>query len=214
MLGTLLAYRRNGLDDVLTNAFAFVQAVPNYIIAILLLVYLGVQTHIIDVTAMRGTLSPGVEPGFDALFVGDALYHATLPITVNALTAVGGWMLAMKASTESVLREDYVTVAAARGLRDRRIMLAHVGRNAILPLFTQLMISLGFAVGGSILTETIFAYQGLGYGLATAVGQRDYPVVQGIFLVITISVVLCNLVADLAYSRLDLRVRLPGRGRR
>ena len=127
------------------------------------------------------------------------------------LTTIGSWMLVMKSSTVETLGEDYVTVARARGLPDRRIATAYVGRNAVLPLFTQLAISLGFVVGGSILVEQIFRYQGIGYLLFNAVNGRDYPVLQGIFLVITIAVVLANLLADLLYSRLDPRIRVGGR---
>jgi peptide/nickel transport system permease protein len=106
------------------------------------------------------------------------------------------------------LDEDYVTVARARGLRDRRITTAYVGRNAVLPLFTQLAISIGFVVGGSLLIERIFQYQGIGFILYDSINRRDYPVMQGIFLIVTFSVVVANLLADLLYSRLDPRIRI------
>jgi peptide/nickel transport system permease protein len=115
-------------------------------------------------------------------------------------------MLIMKSSTVSTLEEDYVTVARARGLRDGRIQTAYVGRNAVLPLFSQLAIAAGFVVGGSILVENIFQYQGIGYLLFKAVNSRDYPVMQGIFLTITFAVVVANLLADLLYSKLDPRI--------
>ena len=117
----------------------------------------------------------------------------------------------MKSSTIAALEEDFVTAARARGLPERRIAILYVGRNAILPLFTQLTISIGFIVGGSFLVEPIFQYQGIGYTLFKAVQSRDYPLLQGIFLMITISVVAANLVADLLYSRLDPRIRRPER---
>lgn len=208
LLGILAAYKRETLTDhVLTNVLATVQAVPNYLIAMLLLIYLGVRWEIIDIAAMRGTLSPGIHPGFNLTFLKDALYHASLPILVYVLTSIGSWMLAMRASTESTLNEDFVTAGNARGLHPAKVAVSYVGRNAILPLFTQLMIAVGFVVGGSILIEQIFSYQGIGSMLATSIGQRDYPVIQGILLVITISVVMVNLVADLLYSRLDPRLR-------
>jgi peptide/nickel transport system permease protein len=119
-------------------------------------------------------------------------------------------MLIMKSSTVATLNEDYVTAARARGLKDRRITTAYVGRNAVLPLFTQLAIAAGFVVGGSILVEPLFQYQGIGFVLRSTVNQRDYPVMQGIFLVITASVVVANLLADLLYSRLDPRIRAEG----
>jgi peptide/nickel transport system permease protein len=99
---------------------------------------------------------------------------------------------------------------ATRGLTDRRIRSAYVGRNAILPLFPQLAITLGFVVGGSILVEQVFQYQGIGYLLLQSVQRRDYPVLQGILLVVTIAVVLANLAADLCYGKLDPRVSVSG----
>lgn len=213
LLGILIAYKRESpLDHVLTNLGSIVHAVPNYVTAIALVVFLGVRWRWIDIAAMRGTHSANVDSGLHFAFIRDVFYHAALPIAVYVLTSVGGWMLAMRASTESTLGEDYVTVAHARGLREHRIALAYVGRNAVLPLFTQLMIAVAFSVGGSLLIETIFSYQGLGLTLSTAIAQRDYPVIQGILLVITSSVVLINLLSDLLYARLDPRVRTPGRG--
>src|SRR5215471_14054123 len=157
---------------------------------------------------MRGTLSPGTTPEFSLGFLLDALFHAALPIATYVLSTIGAWMLIMKSSTLATLEEDYVTVARARGLSDGRIQSAYVGRNAVLPLFTQLAIAAGFVVGGSILIEPIFQYQGIGFLLRNSVNQRDYPMMQGIFLVITVSVVVANLLADLLYGRLDPRIRI------
>jgi peptide/nickel transport system permease protein len=124
------------------------------------------------------------------------------------LASIGGWMLSMKSSTIGTLGEDYVTVARARGLTDWRITTAYVGRNAALPLFTQLTIAIGFVMGGSVLIEQIFQYQGIGYVLANAINQRDYPLMEAIFLVITLTVVFANLLADILYSYLDPRIKL------
>ena len=151
-----------------------------------------------------------MQPGFNLAFIKDIFFHAALPITVYVLTTVGTWALAMKSSTVATLGEDYVTVAKARGLTERRIMTGYVGRNASLPLFTSLAISIGFIVGGSILIEFIFVYQGVGQLLLSSIQSRDYPVMQGIFLIITIAVILANLLADFLYSRLDPRVRVTG----
>ncbi|BCX06131.1 MAG: peptide ABC transporter permease [Candidatus Roseilinea sp.] len=209
VLGMLMAYRRETPIDYALSTFAsLVSSVPNYLIAIILLVVLGPQLRIINIASMRGSISPGVQPGFTLHFFLDVLYHAALPIFVYVLTTIGGWMLAMKSSTIATLEEDYVTVARARGLKDGRIMTSYVGRNASLPLFTQLAISIGFVFGGSVLIEAIFVYQGIGQQLIKAINQRDYPVMQGIFLIITISVIMANLIADLLYSRLDPRIRL------
>jgi peptide/nickel transport system permease protein len=208
LAGMLMAYRRESwIDHVLTSIGSLLHAIPNYILAIVIVVFFGVKLQLFDLSTIRGSYSPGISPEFSLSFLNDALYHASLPIIAYVLTTVGSWALVMKSSTVETLGEDYVTVARARGLTDARIRAGYVGRNAVLPLFSQLAVSLGFVVGGSIFVEKIFGYQGIGYSLYTAVSGRDYPVLQGIFLVITISVVVANLLADLLYSRLDPRIR-------
>ena len=212
--GMVMAYRRESwIDHLLTSVGALLHAIPNYILAILIVVFLGVKLQLFDLTKARGSFSPGVEPSFSLSFLNDALYHATLPILAYTLTTVGSWALVMKSSTVETLGEDYVTVARARGLTDGRIRTGYVGRNAVLPLFSALAVSLGFVVGGAIFVEKIFGYQGIGYSLFTALNGRDYAVLQGIFLVLTISVVLANLVADILYSRLDPRIRVGGKSK-
>jgi peptide/nickel transport system permease protein len=210
-LGMVMAYRRDSLlDHVLSLIASIFSSVPNYITGILLVVILGIQLNLIDIAAMRGSFSPGVKPGVNLHFFLDALMHAALPVTTYILTTVGAWMLTMKSNTSSTLDEDYVTVARARGLGDWRIMTGYVGRNAAMPLVAQVAIAAGFVVGGSILVETLFVYQGIGWILNSAIAQRDYTVMQGIFLVITASVVVANLLADLLYGKIDPRVRIQG----
>jgi len=207
--GMLMAYRREGvIDQILTALGSLLHSVPNYLMAIMIVVFLGVQLGLLPITQMRGAFSPGVTPAVSFDFARDALFHASLPIATYVLSTIGSWMLIMKSSTLATLEEDYVTAARARGLKDSRITSAYVGRNAVLPLFTQLAIAAGFVVGGSILVEPIFQYQGIGFLLRNSVNQRDYPVMQGIFLVITVSVVTANLLADLLYARLDPRIRI------
>ena len=209
LLGMVMAYRRNSWLDYLLTAFASItQSVPQYLLAIVLIVYLGVQWNLVSIAMMRGSLSPGIKPGLNMVFIRDAFYHAALPMLTYVLATVGSWMLTMRSSTEATLNEDYVTVARARGLHETRIATAYVGRNASLPLFTQLTIAIAFVVGGSFLIESIFVYQGLGLVLLNAINQRDYPVMQGVFMVITTMVVVVNFIADLIYSRLDPRIRV------
>src|SRR5881296_1184156 len=181
-LGLLAAYRRNTLfDRVVTTGGSLVSSVPNYLLALMIVVFLG-----------------------------DILFHASLPIAVFFLTTFGHWILSMRSATLAALDEDYVTAARARGLSDGRITTAYVGRNAILPLVTQLAISVGFIVGGAAVIEQLFAYQGVGLRLLAAVTQRDYPVIQGIVILTTVTVVVANLAADLLYSKLDPRIGRAG----
>jgi len=210
-LGLLAAYRRDSLlDRVVSTGGSLVSSIPNYLIALMMILFLGVQTHLINFTSMRGAYTPGMVPGFTLAFIGDLFYHASLPITIYFLTQIGHWILSMRSATLSALEEDYVTAARARGLSDGRIRTAYVGRNAVLPLVTQLAISVGFIVGGAAIIEQIFAYQGVGLRLLAAVTQRDYPVIQGIVMLTTIAVVVANLAADLLYSKLDPRIGRAG----
>jgi len=208
-LGMFMAYRRDTLLDHILTVFASIfGSVPNYLIGLMIIVWLGIQWKLVPIAAMRGSLSSNVTPGLTWGFFSDALFHAALPIATYFITSVGSWMLSMKSSTINTLGEDYVTVAKARGLRDWRITTAYVGRNASLPLFTQLALSIGFIMGGSLLIETIFVYQGIGQTLGQAINRRDYTVMQGIFLVTTFAVIFSNFLADLLYSWLDPRIRL------
>jgi len=212
-LGTLAAYWRNSfIDHALTNFSAAIESIPNTLTAIVLVLLLGVTWKVVPLNFMRGSLSPGIKPGFTTAFLVDLFKHYAVPGAVYVFSTLGGWMLSMRSSTISTLGEDYVTVARARGLPDLRIITAYVGRNASLPLITGLAISLGFAVGGSILIESIFVYQGIGLLLNQAIAKRDYPVMQGILLVTTITVILSTALADLLYGWLDPRIRVTGGG--
>jgi peptide/nickel transport system permease protein len=212
VLGMLMAYRRNSaIDNIITAIASIFSSVPGYLFGIMVVVFFGVWRTWLPITDMRGSFSSGQKKELSFAFVQDALYHASLPILVYAITGLGLWTLLMKGSTIAALEEDFVTAARARGLPERRIAIFYVGRNAILPLFAQLAIAIGFIVGGSFLVEPIFQYQGIGLTLYQAIQSRDYTLMQGIFLIITISVVVANLIADLLYSRLDPRIRSAGR---
>ncbi len=210
-LGMIIAYRRNSwLDHVLTTLSAVFDAIPGYLTAILVFVLLGVVLKLVPIGMMRGSHSPGVEPGLTWDFISDIFQHLAVPGLVYVLATVGNWMLRMKSNTLSTLGEDYVTVARARGLPDSQIITSYVGRNASLPVVTNLAISLGVLMGGSILIENIFTYQGIGLLLLQAVNSRDYPVMQGLFIVTTLAVIIANFLADLLYGWLDPRTRIPG----
>jgi peptide/nickel transport system permease protein len=211
-LGMMMAYRRGTWVDHLGTAFGSVtQSIPSFLLAIMIIVFFGVRLGWLPLASMRGAYTPGVTIGFNAVFISDAIYHALLPIICYILTSLGGWMLTMKSSTVQVLGDDYVQVARARGLKDSRIQFQYVGRNAMLPLFTSFMLSIGFVVGGSILVETITRYPGIGMLLYESISSRDYTTIQGVLLLTTIAVVLANVLADFLYSTIDPRVRLTGK---
>lgn len=210
-LGMAMAYWRGGLFDNVMTAFASVMyGVPDFVVALLLLLVAGVQLKLFQVGDVLGAVDQDVKAGFNAAYIQSVAKHAALPVFTYVWATVGGWILTMKSSTISTLGEDYITVAKARGLPERRVLTAYVGRNAMLPLVTRLAISIGFVVGGSVIIETIFQYPGLGRYLWTAIGKRDYTTMQGVFLVTAFAVILANIMADLLFGLLDPRVRVGG----
>ena len=210
-LGTIMAYNRDTwIDHLLSNFAATLDAVSPYLIGLLAILLFGITWKLVPIMEMRGAMSPGIKPEFSLKFFVDIFTHVRVLLLVYVLSSIGSWMLQMKSNTVATLGEDYVTVARARGLTAGRILTAYVGRNATLPLFTRLAISVGFVVGGSVLLETLFTYRGVGFLLARSISERDYPVMQGVFLIITISVVFANLLADYVYGWLDPRVQIVG----
>jgi ABC-type dipeptide/oligopeptide/nickel transport system permease component len=136
----------------------------------------------------------------------DVGIHMVLPALTLALTLYGEFTLIMRSSMLETLGEDYVLTARAKGLSDRRIISRHVLRNAILPIATMVALSIGWIVAGAILIEYIFSWPGIGLAMWSAVDQRDYPMLQGGFLVLAVSVIFLNFVADVLYTRLDPRI--------
>ena len=138
--------------------------------------------------------------------LGDISEHMLLPAATLMLTAFGSYTLVVRSSMLETLGEDYVLTARAKGLPVRRIVWRHAVRNAMLPMVTLIALELGFIVGGALLVEVIFSWPGIGLAMYSAIGQRDYPMLQGGFLILTVSVILLNFVADLLYFRLDPRI--------
>ncbi len=203
LIGMLMAIKHGGkLDSALALLFSITRSIPEYIVAIVLLSIFAFQ---LGWFPTGGAYS--VKPGFTLDFIVDVLWHAALPIITWVIVHIGGWALGMRGSTVSVLGEDYIAYAKARGLSSRRIMVTYVGRNAILPLFTSFMLSLGFMFGGSIFIEYIFSYPGVGYMLYQAITNRDWYLMIGAFDIIVIAVVTGTFLADLLYGFLDPRIR-------
>lgn len=205
-LGMAIAWkRRSALDPVITFYAAFTGATPDYVTALVLLIIFAVNLRWFPIT---GGYDPAAKPGFNWPFIASVIHHAALPVFAFTFETTAGWALAMKGSAVSVLGEDYVTAARARGLKGRRIMTLYVGRNAILPMITALAIALGSMLAGSTLIENIFNYPGIGRFFAEALTRRDLGSMQGLFLFTAVAVILANVVADLLYARLDPRIKL------
>jgi peptide/nickel transport system permease protein len=147
-----------------------------------------------------------VTSGFDLRHVWDLIYHSILPALSIIIAGIGGWALGMRGMMVTVLGEDYLTLAEAKGLRDRHIFLRYALRNAMLPQFTGLAISLGFIVSGATIVEYLFSYPGMGYQLYRSITSNDYPVIQGITFFLVLAVATAIFVIDLLYPWLDPRI--------
>ena len=205
MLGVIAAWQRRGwLDTWLPSTLSFLGAFPYFWLAMLALYVLGFTLRWFPLGHAYGD---DLTPGFNLAFLADVVRHAALPIGTVVLATLGGWLLSMRNTMIAVLGSDYVNLARAKGLAPSRVMLRYAARNALLPSVTGFGMSLGFVLGGSLLTEIVFSYPGQGYLLVQAVRNQDYPLMQGIFLVITLAVLGANWLVDLALLWLDPRTR-------
>ena len=205
LLGILAAWRRGGaIDSALPPFLIFIGSFPYFWLAMGALYLFGVTLGWFPI---RHAFSDTIVPGFSWEFISDVGMHLVLPALTIVLVSVGGWMLGMRNTMIATNAEDYITMAEAKGLRPGRIMFRYAARNAMLPSVTSFGMSLGFVVGGALLTEVVFAYPGVGYQLLNAVQGLDYPLMQGLFLTITAAVLLANFLVDILYVRLDPRVR-------
>ena len=206
-LGVLAGWRRGSWVDGLLPTTTFLSSVPYFWLGLLAIYVLAGPDSFFPAS---GGYEPGLLPAWDAYFVPSALQHSLLPALTILVSSVSGWILSMRNMMVTVSAEDYITVAHAKGLPERRVAMSYAARNALLPNVSGFALSLGFIVGGTLLVEIVFSYPGLGFLLFRAVGAKDYPLMQGIFLVITISVLVANLLADVAYLLLDPRTRKEG----
>jgi peptide/nickel transport system permease protein len=206
-IGILAAwYRHKRWFESLVNGLSVLsQAIPDFLIGLLLLVFLGVRLRWFP---LRGAYDISTEPGLNLPFMLSALQHAILPALAFTLASVGGWILAMRAAALQVLSEDYIQVAQAKGLKQNRIFLRYLTRNAIMPPVNSLAIAFASMISGSIFVEWMFAYPGIGYFFGYSIGNRDFTLLQGILLVSTIVMVLANALADLLAAWIDPRIRL------
>ena len=205
LLGVAAAWWRGGvLDTVLPPLLAFLGAFPYFWLAMLLLYVLGFQARLFPLGHAYGD---DLTPAFTLAFAADVWRHAALPMGSIVLVTMGGWMLGMRNTMISVLGSDHVALARAKGLSPARVVLRYAARNALLPNVTGFGMALGFVLGGSLLTEIVFSYPGQGYLLVQAVRNQDYPLMQGIFLVVTLAVLGANFAVDVVYVWLDPRTR-------
>lgn len=205
-LGILSAVRQYSLLDYLTTIGGFLAiSTPSFFLGLSLVYLFAVRWRVFPSSGMR-TL--GAEET-----AGDLLRHIVLPVTVLALAQIPMVMRYARATMLEVLRQDYVTTARAKGLRERIVLIRHAFRNALIPLVTIVGLSLPDLLSGAVITETIFQWPGMGLLALRAVNARDYPLILGTILVTATLVLLSNLIADLLYAVADPRIRFGARER-
>jgi peptide/nickel transport system permease protein len=207
-VGIVSAWRRGTwLDGIVPPVFVITSAIPYFWVGMMFILIFGIRLQWLPYTF---GYDPTLTPGLNGPFIANVLEHAILPAMALLLTTIGTWILTMRNNMVTTLAEDYVRMARAKGLPNRRVMLDYAARNAILPNLTGFAMSLGFVVGGAILIEYVFDYPGVGYMLLQAVENEDYPLMQALFLLITVAVLVAILVSDIATALLDPRTRDAG----
>ena len=203
LLGVLVAWRRGTWLDNLLPATTFFQAAPYFFLAFLAIDFFAIRLGWFPSEGARNNLD---FPALNWTYVSDVLDHAALPALTIVIASAAGWIVGMRNVMVTTMDEDYVLIAQAKGLPKRRVIW-YAARNAILPSVSGFSLAVGFVVSGALLTEIVFSYPGLGFILLSAVQDADYALLQGVFLVITMAVLVANLAADFVYVFLDPRTR-------
>ncbi|HFQ5297523.1 TPA: ABC transporter permease [Vibrio vulnificus] len=203
-IGTYASYHRQGLfGQVVPPVLAFISNFPYVVTALLLFYFFGLKMELLP---LAYTYDPALEPGFNLEFIASVAKHAVLPVGSMVVVGIATWVFNMRNAMINVLGEDYVTMAEAKGLSSFCVMYRYAGRNAILPVATAIAMAIGFSFAGSIMTEVVFNYQGLGNILLKGIVARDYPLIQAILLILVTAVLTANFIADLLYVWLDPRI--------
>jgi peptide/nickel transport system permease protein len=206
-LGILSAWKRGTrLETAISTISIFLLSTPYFWIAMILVMIFGVYIPIFPVA---GAYSSQVasKSFFNLEFIGDVLRHAILPMLSLVAGNFASYTIIMRDNMISTIGEDYITLAEAKGVKPRSIIIRHAARNALLPVLTLFTLNMGTIVGGAIVTESVFSYPGVGLLLFNAILNQDYPLIQGFFYVITVVVIIVNYIADILYVIVDPRVR-------
>jgi peptide/nickel transport system permease protein len=205
LAGAAGAWRRGGrLDGILPPSLFILSTIPVFFVGLLAIYVFAVKLNWLP---LQGNYNIGATPSFSLSFIGDVLEHALLPGLSLVIVTAGLWVYSMRNNMVTTISEDYVKMARAKGLPDRRVMADYAGRNAVLPNLTGFAMQVGYVLGGSIAIEYLFSYPGLGYLFYTSTTDHDLPLMQGLFLFYTLAVLVCVLLADLFTALLDPRTR-------
>lgn len=203
LLGAIAAYIRKGFDSVVLPIFMFLSNMPAFGMAIIMLYIFGIQLKVLPTSGGYGF---DMIPNFSMEFFGSMLQHYILPFSTMVLIMIGGQAIGMRSMSIYELNADYVKYSRFLGIKDSKIV-KYVFRNAMLPQITGLALSLGTMVGGNLVAETIFSYPGIGTTMFGAISARDYPLLSGCTLIITLMVLIANLVIEILYGVIDPRIK-------
>jgi peptide/nickel transport system permease protein len=206
-LGALAAWRRGRRSDLsILTVFMFLESMPAFWVGMLLVAIFAVNLRLLPIFGFE---TPYVR--YEGMAkVGDIAKHLVLPVTTLTIVSVSAMFLTARYSMLTVLGEDYITVARAKGIHERWVLFRHALRNALLPVATLFMLRVGFVFSGAVVVETVFSYPGLGRLIFEAVVARDYPLLQAGFIIATFTVVAANVLVEFVYPLLDPRVRVHG----
>ncbi len=205
ILGTIAAaHRGKKIDVFLLGAALFIYAMPAFWLGIVLLSFFGVR---LGVVPLFGMVTPGLDYASTFAYLKDVAHHLFLPSATFGLAITGSYTMIMRSSLLDVFTEDYINTAKAKGFSRKYIVRYHALPNAMLPMVTVIAISLGFLVAGAIQTEMIFSWPGVGTLVFKALGARDYPLLQGAFLITSFCVIGANFIADITYMYIDPRIK-------
>lgn len=204
-LGVMAAWRRGTPFDTAVSLIAiFSSSVPAVVVSLITLFAFG---YTLGWFPNGYAVNPMLDPAWDWTYISSVLYHGTLPMLTMVIVLTGGFAVTMRNNMINLLGEDYIVMGRAKGLSDGSVMLWYAARNALLPTVSALAISLGAVLGGSLVTEVVFNYPGMGNTLYQAIIARDYPVIQGTLLIMTAAMLTANFVVDLSYVLLDPRLK-------
>lgn len=202
--GAVIGWRRGSRADVIVPISTFFSTVPYFWLG---LIAIAVLSTTLGWFPASHAYDKGSRPEWTLDFIGQVIAHGALPVLTIIIASLGGWILGMRNMMLTVLDEDYITVAQAKGMPNKRVLWRYAARNAVLPQLSSFALSIGFIVGGTIVMEMVFSYPGVGKLLLDATNAKDYPLMQGLFLIITMAVLIANILADIAYAVLDPRTR-------
>jgi peptide/nickel transport system permease protein len=205
LLGIGTAWRRGSRFDAIVSPSALVmQSIPSVVLALTILFVFGVSLQWLPIGY---AYAPRLDPGFDRSFIGSVAYHAIMPIFALIFSSLGGYLVTMRNNMIGQLGEDHVVMGIAKGLSQSRVKYNYAARNALLPSITAFAYTLGHILGGSLVTEVVFNYPGLGNTLYLGIIARDYPLIQGQLLIMTLAILAANFIVDMIYVLLDPRLR-------